>query len=88
MTVRHNHTPTQAPNLEINEVADGLVVFDPIAQQVHYLNSTASVVFELCDGETPEDAMTGLAAAVVASDDWSSVLGDCLDDLRRRKLVH
>ena len=31
-------------------MADGLVVYQSEPEQVHYLNSTSAVVFELCDG--------------------------------------
>jgi hypothetical protein len=47
--------PRQRPGLEINEVADGFVVFDPERNRVHYLNQTASLVLEFCDGERTED---------------------------------
>lgn len=36
--------------LDVNEVKDGLIVYDPASDRVHYLNSTAAVVFSLCDG--------------------------------------
>ena len=88
MTAEHNQAPTQAANLEINEVADGLVVFDPAVQQVHYLNNTASIVFELCDGATSPEQMVALAAEAAPSDAWPDVFDGCLSDLRRQKLVH
>jgi len=43
--------PVRADGLEVNEVADGLVVYQPDPERVHYLNNTAAVVFELCDGD-------------------------------------
>ncbi len=42
--------PVRTDGLEINEVADGLVVYQAAPERVHYLNNTAAVVFELCDG--------------------------------------
>jgi hypothetical protein len=51
--------PTQADGLEITEVADGLVIYKREPEQVHYLNRTASVVFELCTGE---HSLTQIAA--------------------------
>ena len=43
--------PRQAPALDITEVDDGLVVFEPTTRRVHHLNVTATLVFELCTGE-------------------------------------
>jgi Coenzyme PQQ synthesis protein D (PqqD) len=45
------HRPVRTDGLEINEVADGLVVYQAAPERVHYLNNTAAVVFELCDGD-------------------------------------
>jgi hypothetical protein len=42
----------QAEGLDVNEVADGYVVYQPSADKVHYLNHTAAVILELCDGVT------------------------------------
>lgn len=52
--------PVQVPGLEINEVADGLVVYQGTDERVHYLNHTASVVFELCTGENTEGEIASL----------------------------
>jgi hypothetical protein len=47
----------QAPGLDITEVDDGLVVFEPNSRRVHHLNVTATLVFELCTGENDRDAI-------------------------------
>lgn len=44
----------QAADLEVHETDDGLVVFDPRTDQVHHLNHSAGVIFELC--REPQDA--------------------------------
>jgi hypothetical protein len=36
--------------LEKTEVPDGFVIFRAATEKVHYLNPTAAIVFELCDG--------------------------------------
>ncbi len=43
--------PRQVEGLEISSAADGFVVFDPDRDRVHYLNHTAILILELCDGE-------------------------------------
>jgi hypothetical protein len=41
--------------LDINEVPDGYVIYQASADRVHYLNKTAAMIFELCDGERGAD---------------------------------
>jgi hypothetical protein len=54
--------PTRTPGLEAHEVDDGLVVYQPSIDRVHYLNATASVVFELCTGEHTDAEIEQLVA--------------------------
>jgi hypothetical protein len=49
-----NHNPVMTSGLEINTVADGYIVYQPDRDKVHYLNQTAALVFELCNGRNPE----------------------------------
>jgi hypothetical protein len=44
-----NH-PSPVDGLDVTEVKDGLIVYDPDDDRVHYLNATAAIVFTLCDG--------------------------------------
>lgn len=86
MTVDDNHLYDKVPGVEVNEVADGLVVFDPGAQQVHYLNSTASVVYELCDGHSSiSDLVAGALELFPAGS--PEIFVECLDDLAQRGLI-
>jgi PqqD family protein of HPr-rel-A system len=43
---------------ECNEVPDGYVIYDHTLGQVHFLNLTAVVVLELCDGQTSVETIT------------------------------
>ena len=45
----------RAPGLDVNEVPDGYVIYQTAADRVHYLNKTAALVFELCDGARGTD---------------------------------
>lgn len=45
----------RAEGLDVNEVPDGYVIYQTAADRVHYLNKTAAIVFELCDGERGGD---------------------------------
>jgi hypothetical protein len=80
--------PSKAPGLEINEVADGLVVYEDATERVHYLNNTASVVFELCTGENSEQEIATLLGRAFSLP--SPPLADihkCLDQLRSQGVV-
>jgi coenzyme PQQ synthesis protein D (PqqD) len=37
--------------LEVTRVPDGFVIYDEPRNMVHYLNSTAAVVYAVCDGK-------------------------------------
>ena len=55
-----DHHPCRVDGLEAHEVDDGLVVYQDSTDRVHYLNPSASVVFELCTGEHSETEIEGL----------------------------
>jgi hypothetical protein len=40
----------RAEGLDVDEVSDGYVIYQTGSDRVHYLNKTAAIVFELCDG--------------------------------------
>ncbi|MGH9028848.1 MAG: hypothetical protein ACRDV4_04455, partial [Acidimicrobiales bacterium] len=46
--------PRARGDLDVNEVPDGLVIYDEKTDRVHYLNLTAALVFCLCTGENDE----------------------------------
>lgn len=80
--------PLVVPGLEINEVADGYVVHQPALGRVHYLNHTAAVVMEMCNGRNSEAELVrllqlayGLGAPPV--DDVET----CLAGLRAQGLI-
>ena len=54
--------PALASDLDINESDDGLIVYQPSTDRVHYLNHTAGAVLALCDGTRgPEEIASFLA---------------------------
>jgi hypothetical protein len=55
-----SRNPVRAPDLELNEVADGYIIYQPDRDRVHYLNQTAAVLLELCNGKNAEADMPGL----------------------------
>ena len=56
--------PRRVESLEVNEADDGLVVYDPARDQVHHLNPSAAVIFDLCDGSRDLEAIAAVLADV------------------------
>ncbi|HWD53975.1 MAG TPA: PqqD family protein [Acidimicrobiales bacterium] len=86
---RATERPVARPGLEINEVADGLVIYDGESERVHYLNVTAGVVFSLCTGtstaeEIADEVGTIFALGRPAEPDTS----ECIEQLRAEGLIH
>lgn len=42
--------PVRRPDIEAHAVDDELVLYDPLSDHAHALNSTARTVWDLCDG--------------------------------------
>lgn len=81
--------PRKADRLEVNEAEDGLVVYDPTHDTVHHLNTTASLIFDLCDGTRNADGIARVLAEAYQLD--ATPCDDALaglDELADRKLIH
>jgi hypothetical protein len=80
--------PSVVEDLEVNEANDGLIVYDPRTDRVHYLNSTAAVVFTLCDGEHDVAALAEFMAAAFELDEPPVVtVEECLAHLDQEGLL-
>ncbi len=80
--------PERAPGLEVNEVADGFIVHQPDRARVHYLNNTAAIVMELCNGRNAEaDLPRLLQLAYELSAPPATEVEECLKTLRREGLI-
>lgn len=80
--------PTQAEGLEASEVADGLVLYQADVERVHYLNTTAAIVFELCTGANSVDDITRLLGDAFSLDEPPAAeVRRCLDHLRSQGVV-
>ena len=53
----------QAPGLEISEAVDGVLAYQRDRDRVHFLNPTAALLLESCDGTLAVGEMPGLIAA-------------------------
>lgn len=85
-TAPPDHRPPQrAKGLEIKPLADGYVVYQPAHERIHYLNPTAALILELCDGSHPVAELPALLAAacgveVVADDEVDECLARLHDE--------
>ena len=80
--------PTKAPELEINTVADGYIVYDAGRNRVHYLNQTAALVFELCNGgNTVEEMPKILQSLYELTASPAEEVAECLASLRSEGLI-
>jgi len=81
-------SPQRVEGLEAHEVDDGLVVYQASTDRVHYLNPTASLVFELCTGAHSEEEIAALVGAA-----WDlpepplEAVAQCLAQLRSEGVV-
>jgi hypothetical protein len=88
MTSSPTRRPTRIDGLEINEVADGLVVYQADPERVHYLNNTAAVVFELCDGRlTVAEITQQVADTFSLADPPVAEVEACLAELSAKGVV-
>ena len=79
---------TQATNLEVHDVPDGYIVYQTENDRVHYLNKTAAVIFEFCDGKHgSEDIISRVAKAFDLGPSAHNEIRAGLDSLLKEGLV-
>ncbi|THD66228.1 MAG: PqqD family protein [Bradyrhizobium sp.] len=77
-----------ADNLEVHEVPDGYIVYQTARDRVHYLNKTAAVIFEFCDGRRDRtDIISRVAMAFELPPHTHEEVATCLDSLMREGLL-
>jgi len=79
---------TQASNLEVHEVPDGYIVYQKERDRVHYLNKTAALIFEFCDGALqPQDVVKEVAGIYALDPSGYAEIQAALDSLVQEGLV-
>ena len=77
-----------ADNLDVSDVPDGLVVYDPAADRVHYLDAVSTVVFELCREGGPRDELPGRVQQIWALDHAPTAeVEDCVEQCLKEGLL-
>jgi hypothetical protein len=78
----------RADNLEVHEVPDGYIIYQTARDRVHYLNKTAAVIFEFCDGKRDEaDIVSRVATAFEIPPRMHDEVKTCLNLLMREGLL-
>ena len=78
----------RAEGLEVNEVPDGYVIYEAARDRVHYLNKTAAIVFEFCDGERDAGAIvSGVRQLFDLEPSADAEIRSCIDSLLKEGLV-
>jgi Coenzyme PQQ synthesis protein D (PqqD) len=76
----------RAKDLDVNEVPEGYIIYQTTVDRVHYLNNTAAVVFELCDGARgAEDIVSRVSKMFENASD--SEIEACIESLLKEGLV-
>jgi hypothetical protein len=55
--------PRRAADVDLSEVTDGFLVYQSARDRVHYLNPTAALVLQLCDGSIRAGDLPAFLAA-------------------------
>jgi hypothetical protein len=55
--------PKRALDIEMREVSDGFVAYDPKRDRLHFLNPTATMLLEVCDGNLRAEELPQLLAS-------------------------
>ncbi len=78
----------RAEGLDVNEVPDGYVIYQTAADRVHYLNKTAAIVFELCDGARgAADIVARVARCSSLNGKADTEIEACIQSLLKEGLV-
>lgn len=78
----------RAPDLDVHEVPDGYVVYHGTKDSVSYLNRTAAVVFEFCDGQFSADEVASRVMKLFDLSDGSrGEIEACIESLTKEGLI-
>jgi len=83
-----NSCPKRIDGVTLEEVADGFIVHQPEKERVHYLNHTAAMILEMCNGRiTTGEIAQALQEIYALSEVPTQEVDQCLLDLRKQGLV-
>jgi len=53
----------RVPEIEVREVTHGYVAYDPSRDRLHFLNDTAAMLLEMCDGKLTASQLSEMMAS-------------------------
>lgn len=78
---------TRANGLDVHEVPDGYIVYQESRDNVCYLNKTAAIIFEFCDGRLHSDEIVARVAKIFDLQGSDAEIRCCLDSLVTQGLI-
>ena len=80
--------PQTAEGVELNELDDGYIIYDPKQDRVHYLNPTAAFILVLCNGKVPTRDLPSLVQAAYDLTEPPEIeVAQCLEKLYEEGLI-
>lgn len=80
--------PSRSPDLDVHEVPDGYVVYHGGKDSVSYLNKTAAIVFEFCDGKFSADEIVSRVVKLFDLPEGShGEIEACIESLAKEGLI-
>ena len=80
--------PKHVDGLDINPADDGYIIYQPDQDRVHYMNATAVLILELCNGTNSEEEIVDLVKqAYGLPDSPSEVVQNALKQLKSEGLL-
>jgi hypothetical protein len=62
VTASMSQVMARTADLEVHEVPDGYIIYHVSRDRVHYLNNTAAIIFEFCDGKLANNEIAARVA--------------------------
>jgi hypothetical protein len=80
--------PRQIDGIEVNPAEDGYIIYQPDQDRVHYLNPTAVLILELCNGNNSvEEIVDSVRDAYGLPERPVKVVQEALDKLKSEGLL-
>ena len=82
--------PKRKANLTIQDIGDETIVYDPERENVHVLNQTAQLIWNLCDGEHTMDEIHKFLIEQFPSISQNDLLVDLqstLNEFKEKKII-
>ena len=88
MAIDWEARPRRAEGIEMREVSDGFVAYDPKRDRLHFLNQTATMLLEVCDGNIRAGELPQLLATAFGLEEPPrDEVAQCLERLLAEGLV-